>query len=59
MSNAVTGLLAGLLLALIAVIGGFGAFLLAVVLGAVGLLVGVIADGKVDLPSLLSSRGRG
>ena len=59
MSNAVLGLFIGLLLAIAGVTGGFGGFLLALVLGAIGLAVGLQLDGKVDLGALLRSRGRG
>jgi len=44
MNATTTGLLTGLLLGLAAVIGGFNGFLLALVLGAVGLLVGRALD---------------
>lgn len=47
------GLLTGILLALVAAIGGFGAFMIAVVLGAIGLVVGRVLDGKLDLAALL------
>jgi hypothetical protein len=40
------------------VIGGFNGFLLALVLGAVGLLVGRALDGKLDLGEILSGKGR-
>ncbi|GAA2023034.1 DUF2273 domain-containing protein [Pseudokineococcus marinus] len=59
MSPAVTGLLVGLLLALVAALGGFGYFLLAVVLGAVGWVVGAAVDGKLDLAAVVRGRGRG
>lgn len=54
-----TGLFAGLLLAIAAAIGGFGAFLLALVLGAVGLAIGALLEGKLDLSQLTGGRGRG
>ena len=54
-----TGLFAGLLLAIAATIGGFGGFLLALVLGAVGLAVGALLEGKLDLSQLTNGRGRG
>ena len=38
-------------------IGGFGAFLVALVLGLVGLVVGRVLDGDLDLNALLG-RGR-
>ncbi len=59
MSAAVIGLFAGLILALVSVVGGFGAFLLALVLGALGLGVGLAVDGRLDLSGLLAGRRRG
>jgi uncharacterized membrane protein YeaQ/YmgE (transglycosylase-associated protein family) len=59
MSVSVIGLLAGLLLAIAAIVGGFNGFLLAFVLGAVGWLVGAVLSGEVDLGSMRSGRGRG
>jgi uncharacterized membrane protein len=57
--NATTiGLLTGLILGLASVIGGFSGFLLALVLGAVGLLVGRVLDGELDLGQILSGKGR-
>ncbi len=53
------GLFAGLLLALIGTLGGFDAFLLAVLLGAVGLVVGRVVTGKLDLTQYLGGSGRG
>ncbi len=52
-----TGLLAGLILGAAGSIGGFGAFLITLVVGVVGLLVGMAIDGQLDLTSLLG-RGR-
>lgn len=51
-----TGLLAGLLLGTAAAFGGFSAFLIALVLGLIGFLVGRVLDGELDLDELL---GRG
>jgi hypothetical protein len=56
MSTSSLGLLAGLLLAVAAATGGFGGFLLAVVLGAVGWLLGAHLEGRVDLGQWLRSR---
>lgn len=53
------GIFAGLLLALIAAIGGLGWLLLAVLFAAVGYVVGAHLEGKVDLTSVLSGRSRG
>ncbi|HVL85037.1 MAG TPA: hypothetical protein VM367_12230 [Pseudonocardia sp.] len=52
-----TGLLAGLILGAAGFIGGFGAFLAALLLGAVGLLVGRVLDGELDVNAVLG-RGR-
>jgi hypothetical protein len=52
-----TGLLAGLILGAAGSIGGFGPFLITLVVGIVGLLVGMAIDGRLDLTSLLG-RGR-
>lgn len=53
------GLVVGLLLAIAAAIGGWGAFLLALVLGAIGAVVGAHLDGDLDLTALTRSHGRG
>ncbi|MGW7537304.1 hypothetical protein [Amycolatopsis sp. NPDC054798] len=58
MNATALGLITGLALGIAAAIGGFGAFLLVLVLGAVGLLVGRLLDGKLDL-SQLTGRDRG
>ncbi|MGW4057605.1 hypothetical protein ACWEGE_04965 [Amycolatopsis sp. NPDC004747] len=58
MTSTHLGLLTGLVLGLAAAFGGFGAFLLVLVLGALGLLAGRYLDGKLDL-SALSGRDRG
>ncbi|MEU2263675.1 hypothetical protein ABZ557_26155 [Streptomyces sp. NPDC019645] len=52
MTSTQTGLLTGLVLGLAAAFGGFEAFLLLLVLGTVGLLVGRYLDGKLDLAQL-------
>jgi len=57
--NAAIGLIAGLLLAIAATTGGFGGFLLAVVLGAIGLAIGAQRDGLIDLSALFRRSGRG
>ncbi len=59
MSGSTVGLLAGLLLALAAVTGGLGGFLLAVVLGAVGFAAGGHLTGQFDLSEVVArSRSR-
>ncbi len=52
------GLLTGIVLGSAAAFGGFGAFLVVLLFGAVGLLVGRVLEGKLDL-SQLSGRDRG
>jgi hypothetical protein len=52
------GLLAGLLLGVATAAGGFFGFLIAMVLGIVGYLVGAQYDGEVDLGKLLGGRRR-
>lgn len=52
-----TGLLAGLILGAAGYIGGFGAFLVALLVGALGLLAGRVLDGELDINAVLG-RGR-
>lgn len=52
-----TGLLAGLALGAAGAFGGFSAFLIVLVMGAIGLLVGLVMDGRLDLGAVLG-RGR-
>jgi uncharacterized membrane protein YeaQ/YmgE (transglycosylase-associated protein family) len=54
-----TGLLAGLLLGIAGATGGFLAFVITLVLGAVGLLVGRALDGELDVSGLSGLLGRG
>ncbi|MDQ7810833.1 hypothetical protein Q5425_44525 [Amycolatopsis sp. A133] len=58
MNSTHLGLLTGLALGLAAAFGGFGAFFVVLVLGAIGLLAGRVLDGKLDL-SRLTGRDRG
>ncbi len=59
MTTSTVGLVAGLLLAIAIAAGGFTGFLIAVVLGTVGYLVGGHVDGEVDLSALVGRRDRG
>ncbi|MFH5821109.1 DUF2273 domain-containing protein [Georgenia sp. AZ-5] len=59
MTNSLNGLLAGLILAIAAIVGGFNGFLLAFVLGVVGLLLAGALSGELDLSAMRSGRGRG
>ena len=52
------GLLAGLLLGIAAATGGFFGFLIALVLGVVGYLVGGHYDGEIDLSKFLGGKKR-
>lgn len=52
-----TGLLAGLLLGTAAAAGGFVGFLIALVLGAAGLVIGRVLDGDMEFSDLVG-RGR-
>ncbi|MDV7135254.1 DUF2273 domain-containing protein [Williamsia muralis] len=58
-NNAAVGLMAGLLLAVAAITGGFGGFVIGVLLGGIGLALGLHRDGVVDLGALLRRRDRG
>lgn len=52
-----TGLIAGLVLGVAIALGGFTAFLITLAVGAVGLLVGRVLDGELDLGEIFG-RGR-
>ncbi|MDD7939124.1 DUF2273 domain-containing protein [Actinomycetospora lutea] len=59
-TNTVLGLALGVALGFAGAFGGFGAFLLVLVLGLAGLLVGRWADGRLDLTELAEQlRGAG
>ena len=58
MTTSTIGLLAGLLLGVATAAGGFFGFLIALVLGVVGYLVGAQYDGEVDLGKLLGGHRR-
>ena len=59
MTTSALGLIAGLLLGVAAAAGGFTGFLIALILGVAGYLVGGQRDGEFDLSTLLRGRGRG
>jgi hypothetical protein len=50
--------LAGLLLGVAAAAGGFYGFLIALVLGVIGYVVGGKYDGEIDLAQLFGGRSR-
>ena len=51
-NNARIGLFAGLLLAIAGIVGGFAGFVIALLLGVVGFLVGRYLDGELDVSEL-------
>lgn len=57
LNNSQLGLLAGLLLAVAGVAGGFVGFVVALLLGAIGLLIGRYADGELDMAELAERTG--
>jgi hypothetical protein len=59
MSPTIAGLFTGLLLGLAWVIGGFDAFVGTAVLGAIGLVIGKIVAGQIDLTPYLGGGSRG
>lgn len=59
MSASIVGIFAGLILALIAMTGGFGWFVLAALFAAVGYVIGAHLEGKLDLSALMPGRSRG
>ncbi|HEY3709691.1 MAG TPA: hypothetical protein VGL64_09970 [Amycolatopsis sp.] len=52
-----TGLLAGLILGLAAT-QGFTAFLITLAVGVIGLVVGRVLDGELDLGDVFGGKGR-
>jgi hypothetical protein len=59
MTTSTLGLLAGLLLGIAFAAGGFGALIVAVLLGVAGYLIGGQRDGEIDLSAVFKGRGRG
>lgn len=57
MNRSALGLIAGLLMAIAIIVGGFYGFLVALVLGVIGYIVGAHLDGDLDL-SQATQRGR-
>ena len=58
MSATTIGLIAGLILGLAGALGGFGAFIVTLFLGAVGVAAGRLVDVRGDISAFLSSRDR-
>ncbi len=59
MTTSTIGLIAGLLIAIAFAAGGFTGFLVALILGAAGYLIGAQRDGEIDLAAVLRGRCRG
>ena len=59
MSTTVIGLFTGLLVGLGIAIDGFPGFLLLLVFGAIGVVVGKVMDGELDLSRILGSGSGG
>lgn len=53
MSRSSVALFVGLILGLAAIFGDFGDFVIVVLFGTVGLLVGMVLDGKINVQALL------
>ncbi|WFP16498.1 hypothetical protein [Citricoccus muralis] len=53
MSRTSLGLIVGLVLGIVAYFGGFMAFLVVSFFAAVGLVVGLVLDGRLDLGALV------
>lgn len=58
MSSAQIGLISGMALGLAAIVGGFAGFLLVAALGAIGLVLGRVVDGELDLGTMTRGKGR-
>jgi uncharacterized membrane protein len=58
MSAATMGLLAGMALGFAAYFGGFWAFLLVAFLGLVGLIIGLMMQGDLEMSDFTQSRDR-
>ncbi|MCO7218357.1 hypothetical protein [Klenkia sp. PcliD-1-E] len=52
------GLVVGLILGVAGAFGGFGAFVLVAVLGAIGFIVGKAVEGQIDVSSYLPGADR-
>lgn len=54
MSRTTTALFVGLVLGLSAAFGSFSSFVIVLLFGAIGLVIGMALDGKINVASLLS-----
>ncbi len=55
MSKTLMGLAIGLLLGIVWSFGGFGDLVLTIVIGAIGLVIGMILDGKLNVGDYIPS----
>lgn len=53
MSRTTTALFVGLVLGVTAAFGSFGSFVIVLLFGAVGLVVGMVLDGRIDVQAVL------
>lgn len=53
MSRSTVTLFVGLILGVTAAFGTFGSFMIVLVFGAIGLVVGLVLEGRVDVQGLL------
>ncbi|SDS92513.1 hypothetical protein SAMN04488543_2655 [Friedmanniella luteola] len=58
MSSTQTAVLVGLVLGVVVAFGGFGPFVVVVLFGAVGLVIGRVLEGKLDVRALVSPADR-
>lgn len=56
MSKTMMGLAIGLLLGIVWAFGGFGAFVLTIVIGGIGLLIGMIIEGKLTVSDYIPAK---
>lgn len=56
MSKTLIGLAVGLLLGTVWAFGGFGSFILVIVIGAIGLVVGMVLDGRIDIGDYIPTK---
>lgn len=58
LSATLLGLAVGLIIGIVAAFGGFVDFIIVVLLGAVGTVVGLILDGRIDVTALVDRNRR-
>jgi nitrate/nitrite transporter NarK len=58
MRPSIIGVASGFALGFAGAFGGFGAFVLVAILGAIGLVAGLVVEGKLDLMPERGSRSR-